>query len=48
LLTLIVIPAIFGLVKGFGLKADDESAAGPLHSTAPSSEPKRRILEPAQ
>jgi copper/silver efflux system protein len=48
LLTLIVIPAIFGLVKGFGLKADDESAAGSPHSTAPSSEPKRRILEPAQ
>ena len=48
LLTLIVIPAIFGLVKGFGLKADDESAAGQPHSTAPSSEPERRILEPAQ
>jgi Cu(I)/Ag(I) efflux system membrane protein CusA/SilA len=48
LLTLIVIPAIFGLVKGFGLKTDDDSVAGPPHSTPSSSPRKRPILEPAQ
>jgi Cu(I)/Ag(I) efflux system membrane protein CusA/SilA len=48
LLTLIVIPAIFGLVKGFGLKTDDDSAAGPPHSAAPPSRRERSILEPAQ
>jgi len=29
LLTLIVIPAIFGLVKGFGLRSDDDSGRKP-------------------
>src|SRR5213078_4174847 len=45
LLTLIMIPAIFGLVKGFGLETDRDSAAGPPHSTPPSRR-KKRILEP--
>jgi Cu(I)/Ag(I) efflux system membrane protein CusA/SilA len=37
LLTLIVIPAIFGLVKGFGLKNKDDSAtpAPPIAPGAP-------------
>ena len=47
LLTLIVIPAIFGLVKGFGLKTDHDSAAGPPYSPPPSRR-KKRILEPAK
>jgi copper/silver efflux system protein len=48
LLTLIVIPAVFGLVKGVGLKTDDDSVAGPPHSASPPSQRKRPILEPAQ
>src|SRR5437667_9283605 len=45
LLTLIVIPAIFGLVKGFRLKTDHDSAAGPPYSPRPPSRRKKRILE---
>src|SRR5204862_3774556 len=48
LLTLIVVPAIFGLVKGFGLKTDHGSAAWPPHPTPPPSRRKKRILESAQ
>jgi copper/silver efflux system protein len=42
LLTLIVIPAIFGLVKGFGLKKNDDSAT-PAPPIAPA--PSREVTE---
>jgi copper/silver efflux system protein len=35
LLTLIVIPAVFGLVKGFGLKDVDDSAKPPPSIASP-------------
>jgi Cu(I)/Ag(I) efflux system membrane protein CusA/SilA len=48
LLTLIVIPAIFGLVKGFGLRnGDDSGSRSPPLATAPR-EGTRRVPEPAQ
>ena len=48
LLTLIVIPAIFGLVKGFRLKNGDDS--GPQVSTLTSAprERKQPVPEPAE
>jgi Cu(I)/Ag(I) efflux system membrane protein CusA/SilA len=48
LLTLIVIPAIYALVKGFGLKTDEDSAAAPPRSASSSGSRKKPILEPAQ
>jgi Cu(I)/Ag(I) efflux system membrane protein CusA/SilA len=48
LLTLIVIPAIFGLVKGFGLQRDDHLDR---RTPPPDSQPVkrlRRIPEPAE
>jgi Cu(I)/Ag(I) efflux system membrane protein CusA/SilA len=48
LLTLIVIPAIFGLVKGFRLPRDDRFDRQPPSSpTEPVKRPKR-IPEPAE
>jgi Cu(I)/Ag(I) efflux system membrane protein CusA/SilA len=47
LLTLIVIPAIFGLVKGFGLPSSPGTdVKPPLH--VESHERQRDVLEPAQ
>jgi Cu(I)/Ag(I) efflux system membrane protein CusA/SilA len=47
-LTLIVIPAVFGLVKGFGLPNKPRADIGPPPPTASRAvEPKRRIAEPA-
>jgi Cu(I)/Ag(I) efflux system membrane protein CusA/SilA len=49
LLTLIVIPAIFGLVKGFGLSSGGRSDGGRSASSGTgSNEPVVRIVEPAQ
>jgi Cu(I)/Ag(I) efflux system membrane protein CusA/SilA len=45
LLTLIVIPAIFGLVKGFRLPSDDQSMSPPPTKTSVSG---LRVLEPAE
>jgi Cu(I)/Ag(I) efflux system membrane protein CusA/SilA len=48
LLTLIVIPAIFGLVKGFGLKnGDDSGRQFPTVTNAPA-ERKQPVPEPAE
>jgi Cu(I)/Ag(I) efflux system membrane protein CusA/SilA len=47
LLTLIVIPAIFGLVKGFGLRSDDDSDRQPPVHVERRLKPVR-ILEPAE
>jgi len=50
LLTLIVIPAIFGLIKGFRLPSTshrgDRDPQSPAHQEAPAKRP--RIMEPAQ
>ncbi len=47
LLTLIVIPAIFGLVKGFRLgNADDADSRSPARATEPV-ERKRSVPKPA-
>ncbi|MBA7465466.1 Cation efflux system protein CusA [subsurface metagenome] len=50
LLTLIVIPAIFGLIKGFRLPSTsdrgDRNRQSPAHKDAPAKMP--RIMEPAQ
>jgi Cu(I)/Ag(I) efflux system membrane protein CusA/SilA len=47
LLTLIVIPAIFGLIKGFGVPSGDDNARVP--AVEPEAAASRtRILEPAQ
>ena len=48
LLTLIVIPAIFGLVKGFGLPTDDRREGPPV---LPAEKPRKRtqrVPEPAE
>ncbi len=47
LLTLIVIPAIFGMAKGFGLPSDKYLDVRPAAAGNPSEEP-RRIPEPAE
>jgi Cu(I)/Ag(I) efflux system membrane protein CusA/SilA len=47
LLTLIVIPAIFGLVKGFGLPPDDQPAAKPPTGVQATIS-RARIPEPAE
>ena len=47
LLTLVVIPAIFGLVKGFGLRADDDSGGKPPVRVEPRLKPVR-VPEPAE
>jgi Cu(I)/Ag(I) efflux system membrane protein CusA/SilA len=48
LLTLIVIPAIFGLVKGFGLPRDGRfDGQSPLPDEKPLKRPKR-VPEPAE
>jgi Cu(I)/Ag(I) efflux system membrane protein CusA/SilA len=47
LLTLIVIPAIFGLVKGFRLPPDDLGRPRRLAIEKPTPV-KRRIAEPAE
>jgi Cu(I)/Ag(I) efflux system membrane protein CusA/SilA len=46
LLTLIVIPAIFALVKGFGLPAEDQGQ--PTQALAAGLSEKMRIREPAE
>jgi len=47
LLTLIVIPAIFGLIKGFGLPSSEPG--GPQRPVRPQATTKRvRIPEPAE
>src|SRR5207244_6924853 len=46
LLTLIVIPAIFGLVKGIGLKNTDDSAGSPRPIA--SAVAPRKVPEPAE
>jgi Cu(I)/Ag(I) efflux system membrane protein CusA/SilA len=48
LLTLIVIPAIFGLVKGFRLPNEDRFESQPPLSAEKLRERPRRIPEPAQ
>ena len=48
LLTLIVIPAIFGLVKGFKLPDDDNSDNRSATPTTPTMRAAERIPEPAQ
>jgi len=48
LLTLIVIPAIFGLVKGFRLPNDDRFATMPPPPVSEPIKPCRRVPEPAQ
>jgi Cu(I)/Ag(I) efflux system membrane protein CusA/SilA len=48
LLTLIVIPAIFGLVKGFGLPTEDRREGPPA---LPAEKPRKRtqrVPEPAE
>ena len=47
LLTLIVIPAIFGLVKGFGLKNGDGSGRHVPTLTSALPERKQPVPEPA-
>jgi Cu(I)/Ag(I) efflux system membrane protein CusA/SilA len=47
LLTLIVIPAIFGLVKGFRLPSEDRSENEPPPASQPTKRP-RLVSEPAQ
>ncbi len=47
LLTLIVIPAIFGLVKGFGLPPED-STKGQLPGITKPTVPRLRVPEPAE
>jgi Cu(I)/Ag(I) efflux system membrane protein CusA/SilA len=47
LLTLVVIPAIFGLVKGFGLRADDDGGGKPPVRLDHRLKPVR-IPEPAE
>jgi copper/silver efflux system protein len=47
LLTLIVIPAIFGLVKGFGLPSPDRFDSQPPPATKPTKRP-RLVSEPAE
>jgi copper/silver efflux system protein len=48
LLTLIVIPAVFGLVKGFGLPPGDHAARHPRSPSARHSETVQRVPEPAE
>jgi copper/silver efflux system protein len=47
LLTLIVIPAIFGLVKGFGLPSPDRFDSQPPPASKPTKRP-RLVSEPAE
>jgi Cu(I)/Ag(I) efflux system membrane protein CusA/SilA len=47
LLTLIVIPAIFGLVKGFGLPSQEGSESQPPPAGKPTKRP-RLVSEPAE
>ena len=47
LLTLIVIPAIFGLVKGFGLPRQDRFDAKPPPLATGQIAQKESVLEPA-
>jgi Cu(I)/Ag(I) efflux system membrane protein CusA/SilA len=47
LLTLIVIPAIFGIVKGFGLPPEDRDQSRPP-APAPVTASKARVPEPAE
>jgi copper/silver efflux system protein len=46
LLTLIVIPAVFGLLKGFGLPGDPEQSQ-PAAAMVKQSKEAQRIAEPA-
>src|SRR5207237_6569786 len=48
LLTLIVIPAIFGLVKGLRLPNEDRLEAVPSPSEGEPIKPRRRVPEPAE
>jgi Cu(I)/Ag(I) efflux system membrane protein CusA/SilA len=48
LLTLIVIPAIFGLVKGFGLPSEDRFDSHPPLPPGKPIERPRRVPEPAE
>ena len=47
LLTLIVIPAIFGLVKAFGLPSEDRSESQPPPTETPLKR-SHRVPEPAE
>ena len=46
LLTLIVIPAVFGIVRGFGMSADPREGQCPAVAVRPSEEVPR-VAEPA-
>jgi Cu(I)/Ag(I) efflux system membrane protein CusA/SilA len=46
LLTLIVIPAVFGIVRGFGMPGDHREGQRPAMTVWPSEE-VRRVAEPA-
>jgi hypothetical protein len=48
LLTLIVIPAIFGLAKGFGLQRDDHLDRKPPPPDSQPAKRLRRIPQPAE
>jgi copper/silver efflux system protein len=48
LLTLIVIPAIFGIVKGFGLPNEDRSDNRPPFQLAKSIKRSQRVPEPTE
>jgi Cu(I)/Ag(I) efflux system membrane protein CusA/SilA len=47
LLTLIVIPAVFGILKGFGLPGDPEGGKPAARIVKPSKK-AQRVAEPAQ
>jgi len=48
LLTLIVIPAIFGLVRGFGLPTSTSAGLQPMSGTEEVEQQRARRLEPAE